>query len=135
MAAPNSSSLSLTREWIDGNSIQRLPPSPSSPQEDYVNLDFAEELYGTILDVFSKTWHLWAGRCTALNNRQVKEVLARLRLWGRDFRDGKLACILAQSDELRDTILELLCQIGKIIISMLFYIPRQAPEELTDDRP
>lgn len=132
MATSHSSSLAITREWIDGNSIQRLPPSPSSPQENYVNLEFAEELYGTILDVFSKVWHSWAGRSTALNNRQVKEVLARLRLWGRDFQDGKLACVLAQSDELRDETLGLLCRIGKIIISMLFDIPRQAPEELTD---
>jgi len=115
MAVTHASSLALTREWIDGNSIERLPSLSS--EQNYVNLDFVEELYGTILDVVSKIWRLWAGQSTALNKRQVKEILARLRLWGRDFRDGKLACVLAQSNELRDTILDLLCQIGKYIIS------------------
>jgi len=115
MAVTHASSLALTREWIDGNSIERLPSLSS--EQNYVNLDFVEELYGTILDVVTKIWRLWAGQSTALNKRQVKEILARLRLWGRDFRDGKLACVLAQSNELRDTILDLLCQIGKDIIS------------------
>lgn len=131
MAASHSSSLAFTREWIDGNSIQRLPPLLS--QAECVNLDFAEELYGTILDVFSEVWHVWAGRSTALNKRQVKEILAKLRLWGRDFRDGKLACVLVQSDELRDTVLDLLCQIGRILISISPIVSfSRPPDELTD---
>ena len=135
MAAIDRSSQIITREWLNGISIERLQPSsgqenwadlgfagiersePSSGHENWANLDFAEELYRTILDVFKD---FWQSSSTAPNKRQVKEILARLRLWGRELGDGKLAVVLGQSDELRDTTLHLLRRAGRTVARMLF---------------
>ncbi|MCJ1251512.1 hypothetical protein MMC30_008746 [Trapelia coarctata] len=130
MAAIDALSQIVTREWIDGTSIERF--QPSSCQENWADLDFAEELYRTILDVFNEFWQSWARTSTAPNKRQVKETLARLRLWGRDFGNGKLAVVLAQSDELRDTVLDLLRQVGTIVVSMLLETSSQQVPKETD---
>lgn len=42
----------------------------------------------------------------------LKQLLGRLHLWGESFNDGSLDKAVAQSDEMRNTVLELLCDIG-----------------------
>ena len=46
----------------------------------------------------------------------LKEELGKLYLWGEAFENGKLDEALEHSENLRDTVLELLCAIGDIII-------------------
>ncbi|MCJ1393645.1 hypothetical protein MMC18_006520 [Xylographa bjoerkii] len=116
MATPTSLSRLITTEWIDGNSIKRSQPVASD--EDFVNLDFAEELYGTLLSVFAQICRTCAKTFSSSKQRQNKEALGRLHLWGRDFQGGKLACILAQSDDLRDTVIDLLGQIGRVVLDL-----------------
>ena len=117
MASSTSLGQLIATEWIDGNSIKRSQPMTSAG--DIVNLDFAEELYGTLLMVFAQMCRIYSKTISLPKQRQVKEALGRLHLWGRDFQDGKLARVLGQSDDLRNTVIELLCQIGKVILGML----------------
>lgn len=46
----------------------------------------------------------------------VDEQLGRLFLWGQGFEPEKLEDALDQSKELREMVLECLCEIGKLII-------------------
>lgn len=46
----------------------------------------------------------------------VDEQLGRLFLWGQGFKPEKLEDALDQSNELREMVLESLCEIGKLII-------------------
>ncbi|MCJ1439356.1 hypothetical protein MMC27_008748 [Xylographa pallens] len=116
MASSTSLGRLMTTEWIDGNSIKRS--QPTAPDTDIVNLDFAEELYGTLLTVFARVCRTYSNTIPLSKQRQNKEALGRLHLWGRDFQDGKLACVLAQSDDLRNTVIELLGQVGKVILNL-----------------
>ena len=116
MASSTSLGRLITTEWIDGNSIKRS--QPTAFETDIVNLDFEEELYGTLLAVFAQVCRTHSKTIPLLKQRQNKEALGRLHLWGRDFQDGKLACVLAQSDDLRNTVIELLGQVGKVILGM-----------------
>ena len=45
-----------------------------------------------------------------------KEELARLYLCGDGFADGELAKVLDHTSELRDNLLEILCEIGALLI-------------------
>ncbi|MCJ1379558.1 hypothetical protein MMC17_002659 [Xylographa soralifera] len=117
MASSTSLGQLITTEWIDGNSIKRSQPTASGG--DIVNLDFVEELYGTLLSVFAQVCQTYSKTIPLSKQRQSKEALGRLHLWGRDFQDGKLACVLAQSDDLRNNVIELLGQVGKVILDLV----------------
>ena len=123
MAPSTIGSQTVTKEWIDGNTNERL--QASEPSGDLVNLNFIEELYQTVLKVFTERWRLVSSSMSLARKRIFKEALGRLYLWGRDFQNGGLASISAQSDDLRDTILDLLASIGKCFLSMSCYIPER----------
>ena len=97
------------------NSIQRLP------QENHVDPSFARELYDACIRFFTAV----VQAISKLGNDNIekhqlgklKEELGRLYLWGSDYGDGKLACVLAQSDELRDDVLELLSGISRLLVN------------------
>ncbi|MCJ1285845.1 hypothetical protein MMC26_005187 [Xylographa opegraphella] len=116
MALSTSLGRLITSEWIDGNSFKRSQPTASGG--DLVNLDFAEELYETILSVFAQVCRTYSKPILLWKQRQCKEALGRVHLWGRDFQDGRLARVLAQSDDLRNTVIELLGQIGKGVLDL-----------------
>ena len=46
----------------------------------------------------------------------LKEELGKLYLWGEAFENGRLDKALERNEDLRDTVLELLCAIGNTII-------------------
>ncbi|MCJ1479097.1 hypothetical protein MMC13_007781 [Lambiella insularis] len=116
MASPYTLGGLIIREWIDGNSIERSLHLLTG--KDIVNLDFAEELYISVLEVFTQLQKSQALTSSNPKDRRVNEAVAILHLWGRDFRDGKLACVLAQSDDLRESIICLLAKIGKIVLEL-----------------
>ncbi|MCJ1402972.1 hypothetical protein MMC11_006194 [Xylographa trunciseda] len=117
MATSTSLGRLITTEWIDGSSVKRSHPAAS--EEDFVNLEFAEELYGTLLSVFAQICRTYSKTFTVPKQRQNKEALGRLHLWGRALvQEGKLACVLAQSDDVRDTVIDLFGQIGKAVLDL-----------------
>lgn len=73
-----------------------------------------------------------------------KEELGKLYLWGEAFENGKLDKALELSEDLRDTVLDLLCAIGGIIVRgqhivtietiYMCYISWLAPEIIDDLR-
>jgi hypothetical protein len=78
------------------------------------------------IDAFEPAWQLYGG-CLNLfaylcrsheedKNAMLREELMRLYLWGEGFSDGRLDKSLKCSDELRRTVLELLCSIGRWLI-------------------
>ena len=106
--------LLLTNEWLDGNHI-------TSAKAQDANLNISEELYSTILETIVKIWS--AINITRLEQVQVKllkDGLAKLHLWGRDFMNGRLAHVLSQSDELRDTVLQILRRLGQLVCNGKF---------------
>ncbi|KAL9121957.1 MAG: hypothetical protein Q9187_001482 [Circinaria calcarea] len=106
--------LVFTQEWIDGNNFQRLP------QEDQVDLSFAQELYDACIGFFTKVLQGISRSGSDIVQKYqlgtLKEEWARLYLWGSGFENGKLAGVLAQSDELRDSVLELLSGTSQLLI-------------------
>ncbi|KAL8782763.1 MAG: hypothetical protein Q9195_009578 [Heterodermia aff. obscurata] len=61
--------------------------------------------------------------------RMLQEELARLYLCGDGFADGEMGMILDHANELRDNLLEILCEIGAILIRG---IPRTMSAKLPD---
>ena len=110
-----SSTLVFTQEWIDGNSFQHLS------QDDEAELTFAQELYDACLEFFT-TAVQGISKLSNDNPKEyqlstLKEELGKLYLWGTGFDNGKLGCILGQSDELRDDVLGLLSGISRLLLN------------------
>ena len=99
----------LTDEWLDGNHVRYAKAQDA-------NLDILESLYNAVLEVVEKIWR--ATNTTRLKQTQAalfEGSLAKLQVWGRDVGNGRLAYVLSQSDELRDTILLTLRQLGRLV--------------------
>ena len=99
----------LTDEWLDGHQV-------ASVMARDLELDMSEELYTAVLETIAKIWS--ATDTTRLKEAQVslfKDGLAKLHLWGRDFGNGRLARVLSQSEELRDTVLQIFRRLGRLV--------------------
>ena len=55
--------------------------------------------------------------------RILQEELARLYLFGDGFADGEMGKILDHASELRDNLLEILCEIGALLIRGRYHRP------------
>ncbi len=105
------STKAFVREWIDGNTTWSTNRSGND------DVGFAGLLYDSCLDLFKE---LYTESCRSSflskdEQQQLKEELGRLFLWGDAFGDGKLDRILVQSSDLRNTILEFISGIGKVL--------------------
>ena len=73
----------ITREWIDGNNVERSGDTVlSSLEQDLVHLDFAEELYSALLKTAKKIWELLSTKHSLRQHylRALKDSLGRLYL-------------------------------------------------------
>lgn len=55
-------------------------------------------------------------RSSSLRTTVLREYLGKFYLWGEPFGIGELEKALEQSDELRETVLDRLCHIGKLLL-------------------
>lgn len=106
-----SNDLNRTDEWL-------VAASGADGAASDANLDISEEFYFAIL----KALKLWA---KIRQPGDIKGIAAKLYLWGRDYSDGKLSMILSQANELRDTVLSLLQQIGRLVLQGKSILPKQ----------
>jgi hypothetical protein len=106
-------------EWIDGATIQTTAENgDGEASED--STGFAWDLYHHTLELFSLLIPLILARPGLCNNREheksLKGSLGRLFLWGDGFRGGKLETVLHESENLRESIIESLAAIAKILL-------------------
>lgn len=107
------STKAVVREWIDRHTICLANESGNG------DVGFAGLLYESCLGLF-KDIYTQSRKSSVLSKddqRQLKEELGRLFLWGDAFRDGKLDRVLVQWGDLRMTILEFISGIGKVLTS------------------
>ena len=78
----------------------------------HVSTDISEELYTTILEVLP-AWR----RARSEDSAAAKSIAAQLYLWGQDYSDGRLNMILSRAEDLRDTTIDLLQQIGRLLLN------------------
>jgi hypothetical protein len=106
-------------EWIDGATIQTTTENVKG-KEPQASAGFAWSLYSHTLELFSHLIPLNLALSVLETNKQreksFKKSLGRLFLWGDSFRGGKLESVLDHSDSLRETVIESLAAIGKILL-------------------
>jgi hypothetical protein len=110
-------------EWIDGTNLHALPLQELASGK-ITGTGIAGLLYEQCLSVFSKVLPLAFRKFSSLttaNKRSeasvaaLKELLGSLCLWGESFEHGKLDSILVQSEDLRESVLELLLAVAETI--------------------
>lgn len=105
-------------ERINGTSIEAA--NPGFEEDDSAATDFAWGLYDQILEMFATIVPLALKIVEEIGKnpeRSLKESLSKLILWGDGFRDGRLERIIRQSDDLRESVLDLLVAVGRTLIS------------------
>ena len=105
------SSVQLQR-WLDSSTTTKR-----SGRGDEYSEGFAERLYhlclGTLREICR---HEMESPSSTLDNLKLKEEVAKLYLWGESFGPGELDEALQHLDDLREDVLELLGQIGKLLL-------------------
>ncbi len=102
-------------EWIDGNSIQTIKGTPADHE-----IGFVESLYQACLATFQGVWKDVSHSSAVLNHTErhlLREGLSRFLLWGEDFDHGYLDQTLEHADDLRKSILRLLGDLGRLLLS------------------
>ena len=105
-----------TQEWLNTYSRTSLAPEGglANGEEDP---GIATRLYTLCLYVLRQICR--QEQCKSLSANGIstlKEELGKLYLWGEAFKNGKLDRALEYSDEVRDTVLESLGDIGRILL-------------------
>ena len=108
----------VKRNGDDGRILQWLDTHPSGPAINGVapadsedDQGFVDRLYQLCLHALKRFY-----RQHQPSSNLVRECLGRLYLWGEAFGVGGLDKALRQSDELRDSVLERLGHIGKLLL-------------------
>ncbi|PVH89241.1 hypothetical protein DL98DRAFT_98354 [Cadophora sp. DSE1049] len=112
--------------WIDGTMSQTTPDGhgDDGSQEP---AGFAWSLYHHTLNLFSLLLSPMLEHVATFSSpydkqseKSLKKSLGRLFLWGGSFEGGKLESVLDESESLKETVMESLAAIGKILLfSML----------------
>ena len=109
-------------QWLDasGPAVNHVAPADN---ED--NQGLAGRLYQLCLHAMEKFYRQHQHQPSSkLRSNLVRECLGRFYLWGEPFGVGRLDKAFRQSDELRDSVLERLEHIGKLLLrSKLFQSP------------
>ena len=115
-ASASVSTSSFTQEWIDRTNLQR---ASKLLNHDSADESLAQELLDSCLDVSFAVWPKIKLSNTFEEHQlhALKEVLGSLHLFSVGFQDGKLAYALSQSDELRDSVLEVVADISQSILN------------------
>jgi hypothetical protein len=119
LPAPVQVGFGTVTEWIDGATIQTTSENVDG-KDSQASTGFAWSLYHHTLELFSQLFPLiFAGSGAGVNRhreKSFKRSLGMLFLWGDGFRGGKLESVLEESDGLRETVIESLAAIGKILL-------------------
>ncbi|KAG4432689.1 hypothetical protein IFR05_011838 [Cadophora sp. M221] len=111
--------------WIDGTAVQKTTDSlgDKATQE---HTGFAWSLYHHTLELFSLLLLPTLAHVATFTSpfdkqgeKSIKKSLGRLYLWGGGFSGGKLESVLDESESLRETAVESLAAIGKILLFKL----------------
>ena len=103
-------------EWLDAHSSGPLA-NEGAPASNGVDHEFAGRLYQLCLRALHDFCHQQREQRSSKSRLNVlRECLGRFYLWGEPFGVGKLDKALKQSDELRDSVLERLGYIGKLLL-------------------
>jgi hypothetical protein len=122
------------QEWIDGTNLHTLP-SQEPVDDKSTSTGIAGLLCEQCLDVFSRALPLAGRKFTSLAAEDasgetsvaaLKELLGSLYLWGESFEHGKLDFILVQSEDLRESVLELLLTIAQTLLYSKYLVLRTA---------
>ena len=100
--------------------LQRWLDDPETLFTTEVDIGFPQEFYTACISFFKSNYKKFTKTVKEDDNyrlNDLKEPLVRLHLWGLGFVDGKLATALDQSDELRDTVLELLSDLSQLLMN------------------
>lgn len=118
-------------EWIDGSTIH------SSTQSKELSIDIVKSvsawlLYESILVFFSRlVSYTQSSKDRTAWTKALKADVGSLYLWGECYEGGQLDIILADSDDLRHTIIELLATLGLELHNGIFIAPRIHTKWLT----
>lgn len=102
-------------EWIDGSTIHRSRDT----EDGGAAAGFAWTLYDLDLKLLTRLIPIISRELPTISRKDtktLKQSLGNLFLWGDGFRDGMLENVTLESDDLKETILELLARIGKLLI-------------------
>jgi hypothetical protein len=103
-------------EWIDGTTIHRL----RNPEDEGAAVGFAWTLYDLDLKLLKTLIPVVSKDLPNISHKDIKTLkqsLGNLFLWGDGFRDGMLENILEESDDLKETLVDLLVEIARLLIS------------------
>ena len=110
----------LVQHWLKLGSL-----TGSEASSRYVDHEFATRLYEQSLETLRYLSHGGTKNETStLPSCMLKEELGKLYLWGEVFAHGDLIRALDQSDDLKDDILDLLSNIGRILLQGRPYLIR-----------
>ena len=104
-------------EWIDGTTIHR---STDAENGEGATAGFAWSLYDLNLKLLTKLIPIIARNIPTISRKDVKALkqsLGNLFLVGDGFRDGRLESVLEESDDLKETLVSSLVEIGRLLIS------------------
>lgn len=113
-----------TQEWLNAEPLTPIAPDEEfgytaaevDPDQNDYNQGLATRLYLLSREGLQRLcWRNKACSPPKSSVSTLKEELGKLYLWGEAFENGKLDKALELSEDLRDTVLELLCAIGDVI--------------------
>ena len=103
-------------EWIDGATINRSRDT----EDEGVAAGFAWTLYDLDLKLLTRLIPIVSRDLPTISRKDIKTLkqsLGNLFLWGDGFRDGMLEHVLEESDDLKETLVNLLVGIARLLIS------------------
>ena len=109
----------LMQQWIDTHESTSVDYARTRAGERGIECEegFVSRFYGTCLQEFR---HLCRqgqrGYAPGPRSYLLKEELGKLYLWGEMFGPGELDKALSVSEELRDSVLDLLVNLGELVL-------------------
>ncbi len=103
-------------EWIDVATIYRS----RDPEDEGAAAGFAWTLYDLDLKLLTRLIPIVSRDLPTISRKDIKALkhsLGNLFLWGDGFRDGMLENVLGESDDLKETLVDLLVRIARLLIS------------------
>jgi hypothetical protein len=103
-------------EWIDGSTVYRS----GDAEDEGAAAGFAWTLYDLDLKLLTRLIPIASRDLPTISRKDIntlKQSLGNLFLWGDGFRDGMLENVMEESDDLKETLVDLLVRIARLLIS------------------
>ncbi len=107
------------QQWLDTNKSSSVDFARTCPGERDIDREegFASRFYSTCLRGFQQLCRQEQERYAhGSRSSLLKEELDRLYMWGESFGPGELDKALGESEEIRDNVLDLLVNLGELVI-------------------